>query len=396
MYDLVAELRANIEKEFGVGTFIPASQLKQRSYRGSGSIAVDIALGGGWGRSTIVDVIGKLSAGKTLLFEMAAVEAQKIENKASALFDFEGTFEPKRFVSLGGDLDGLMLIRAENFGAGVDPMFLEWAADMLKMQLRSGSLACIGMDSTAAMVSKAEYEIKEAKGEEQATVGHTARGMASMLRQIVGSGLVQRSDSTVFYISQMRDNISGRGFKGQPPPDKRTGGRALPFFASTQVEVLRGDVFKADVEDESGFIEKDTEVGHETKIRVRKNKNNAKQGRVCSFDVYSEGEVVGIDRTGELAKLSVLTGVVKRSGSWYDWTDGDRHILHVQGLPALKDALRDSLYTITIEQQTRRALDLQLSANALPAEVLVGEEIDPDEEMMMRLEERENATSTNS
>jgi recombination protein RecA len=385
-----------IEKQFGVGVLSPASSLKPRTYRGSGSIALDVALGGGWGRSTIVDVIGRQSSGKTLLFEMAAVEAQRVEDKDSALYDFEGTFDPKRFAALGGDLDRLFLVRAENFGVDVGPMFLEWAADMLKLQLRSNLLACIGMDSTAAMVCKAEYDIKEDKGEEAATMAYTARGMASLLRQVVGSGLVQRSDTTLFFVSQMRDNIGGRGFKGQPPADKRTGGRALPFFAASQVEVIRGDIFKADVATDAGYIEKNMEVGHETKVRVRKNKNNAKQGRVCSFDVYSEGEVIGIDRVAELAKLAVATGLIKRSGSWYEWTDPDQNVYRVQGM----DALCDEMSLLDIQSnymlsRTRSALDLQLTATALKPEILYGEEApeDPDEEMMRLLDERARAQS---
>jgi recombination protein RecA len=407
----IADIVAECEKAFGKGVLVPASQLKPREYRSSGSIALDIALGGGWGKSTIIDVIGKQSAGKTLLFEMAAVEAQRTENKPSVLFDFEGTHDPKRFKALGGDPAGLLLVRAENFSVEVGPMFLEWAADMLKLQLRAVTFACIGMDSTAAMVSKAEFDIKESKGEEASTMAYTARGMASVLRQLVGTGLVARSDASLFFMSQMRDNIGGRTFKGQPPADKRTGGRALPFFAASQVEVIRGDTFKADVENDNGYVEKDTEVGHETKVRVRKNKNNAKQGRVCSFKLYSEGSVVGLDRYDELAQLAILTQVVVKSGSWMTFPEG----FIVNGLTRMqggKDKLRDLLegdpgFFGALSGLTRQALDLQMSATAMVPEVLLGEDDgfrpqdddyrDPDEELMDRYDalERE-ATNAES
>jgi recombination protein RecA len=362
------ELIAQCEKEFGKGTLVVATALRPKQYRGTGSLALDIATGGGWAKGTVVDVIGKQSAGKTLLFEMAAVEAQKRYNEASALFDFEGTFDPRRFRALGGDTDGLLLIRAENFGVEVGPLFLDWAADMMKLQLASKKLAHIGMDSTAAMVTKAEYSIKEAKGEGQATVASTARGMSSLLRQIVGTGTLLRSESTVFFMSQMRDNIGGRGLRGMKPADNRTGGRALPFYAANQIEVSRGEVFTASVQDDRGYVEKDTEVGHETRIRIRKNKNNAKQGRVCTFDVYSEGDVVGIDRTAELAKLAVVSGVVKQSGSWYTWED-----MRVQGADALREWLAENaVKAAVIEMATRTALDILQSASSLPEEVVVG------------------------
>lgn len=376
------ELLAQINKEFGVGTLVPATDIVPRTYRGSGSIALDVALGGGYGKSTVVDVIGKQSAGKTLLFEMAAVEAQKVENLSSVLFDFEATFDPRRFNLLGGDLGGLYLVRAENFASSY--LFIEWATDMLKTLLASKTLACIGLDSTAAMISKAEFTIKEAKGEEASTMAYTARGIASLLRQIIGTGLVARSGATLFFMSQMRDNIGARGFRGQPPPDKRTGGRALPFFASTQLEVSRGEAIKAELTNDHGVAEGDVAIGGEVKVKVRKNKNNAKQGRVCAFDLYQEGELLGVDRIGELAKLAVLTGVCKRSGSWIDLPNDEGHDGgRVQGMAALKERLRndESLLQFTSEL-TRAMLEVVLTENADPSPSVVYGDEDPDERIM--------------
>ncbi len=384
-FDL-SDIIAECNKEFGEGALARATSLKPREYRSSGSIALDVALGGGWGKSTIVDVVGKQSAGKTLVFELAAVAAQRFENRPSVLFDYEGTFDPSRFIALGGDPDGLAIIRAENFTDKVGPLFMEWAADMMKLHLKRQMFACICHDSTAAMVSMAEYAIKEDKGEEAATMAYTARGMSSILRQVVGTGLVARSGSTVFYLSQMRDNIGGRGFRGMPPPDKRTGGRALPFYASTQIEVSRGEVFVADVDESTktatGLLVKNAEIGHETKIRVRKNKNNAKQGRVTAFDVYSEGDVVGFDRVGELMQLSILTGVVTKRGNYYDVGTQTFH-----GKDAYAKFLREypSQFEL-VYAKTVQALDL--SMKELPEELLVSDEYDPDEEMFRKMEER--------
>lgn len=375
-----------LNKEFGNGAIMRATALKPREYRTSGSIALDMALGGGYGKSTIVDIIGKQSAGKTLAFELAAVSAQREENKPSCLFDYEGTFDPSRFQLLGGDLDGLAIIRAENFTEKVSELFLEWAADMMKAQLRKQMFAIIGHDSTAAMVSKAEFLIKEDKGEEASTMAYTARGMSSVLRQIVGTGLLARSGTTVMYMSQMRDNIGGRGFKGMPPADKRSGGRALPFYASTQIEISRGETFTADVDTE-GVIAKDTEVGHETKIRVRKNKNNAKQGRVAAFDLYSEGEIQGIDTVGELAKLAVLTEVITKEGNYYTLPTSP---VRYHGKPALVEALRkaSSEWYDLVLKKTRAKLELTMNQTALEEEVIEGveDDFDSDSELFAKYE----------
>lgn len=375
-----------IEKKFGKGTLKAANNMPTVEYRSSGSLVLDMALGGGWGKATIVDVIGKQSAGKTLLFEMAAVAAQRIENRPSCIFDFEGAFEPKRFEALGGDLNQLYIVNASNFEEDI-PMFVEWAADMLKVQLRSGMFACIALDSTAGMVSRREYETKEEEGEEAIVVGKTAYAITSLLRQIVGTGLVRRSDTTLFFISQMRANFLGRSFKGLPPADNRTGCRALPHFASTQVEVSRGDTYKGDVET-NGVVEKASEYGHETKVRVRKNKLNSKQGRVAAFDLYTEGEIVGLDTTAELIKMAILVKVIEQTGAWYVLPGGAKlhganavHATLVESPPLMK----------TIESLTRAALEARQEQSALPPEVVSA--VDEDEETIARMIEREKQST---
>lgn len=360
-----------VEKEFGVGTLVPASSLKrQRVYRSTGSIVLDVALGGGWSKSIIVDVVGKYSAGKTLLFELAALTAQQNEHLPSVIFDFEAAFDPTRFEMLGGDLNNLYIVRAENFLDGKN-MFIEWAGDMLKSLLDSKSFACIGMDSTAAMVSVDEFEIKEAKGEEASTVAYTARAMSSLLKQIVGTGLLARSGVTVFFMSQMRANIGGRTFKGMPPADNRTGGRALPFYASVQVEVSRGDTFKGDVEYDT-HTDKDVEYAHETKVRIRKNKCNSRQGRLAVFDIYTEGDIKGLNHAEELTKVAIAVGLIKKSGKWHTFSNGDR----VGSKDEAEAYVAEPKHYEALRAETVKLLDAEQERTAQMSAVLVDESED--------------------
>jgi recombination protein RecA len=277
----------------------------------------------------------------------------------------------------------LDIIRAENVADRNAPLlFGEYGVDMAKIILRaSDNHACMLFDSTGAMISVAEYETKMEKGQEKQTMTQTARLLSDSLRVLVGSGMLSRSANgmSMFFISQLRDNVGARAMRGIPPPDKKTGGRALRFYASTQVEVSKGDVFKADVEREFGPDEKGVPVGQETKIRVRKNKCNRFQGRVATFNLFSEGERPGLDRIGELATLSVLTGVVQKSGSWFT-CNGER--LH--GEDKLKAFLENDSHAFeNITELTRLALARMMDNTALPAEELIdetqfegGEEID--------------------
>lgn len=341
-----------IEKQFGQGAIKRGSDLKPREYRGTGSIALDVALGGGWGKNSIVQLMGKEGSGKTLLIDLAIIEAQRREEKRGLIFDFEGTYDRSRFAALGGNLDMLDVIDHESVNKPM--LFAEDAIDIVKSLFKHGSdHAVIGFDSTAAMISVHQYEAKMEHGQEKATMYSVARVLSEGIPIMLGTMFKSPSEPTIFFVSQGRDNIGAMTMRGIPPRDKQTGGRALPFYASTRINVSKGDVYKADVEDEdTGRNEKGIEVGHKTRVAVWKNKCNRVQGRTAEFDVYNEGEVHGVDRVAELAQLSIYTRVVVQSGSWLTLPSGTR----LQGKDALKEALSDDQVFETIDKLTRAAL----------------------------------------
>ncbi len=350
----MSDWQKDFEKQFGKGVLVPASTLAPREYRSSGSIALDVALGGGWPKRGIVQLFGKEGSGKTLLFDLAAVEAQKREGKRSLIFDFEGTYDTKRFEALGGNLEMLDVITHDNF----KPMLLlDPAFDMAKAILTSSDeYACMCFDSTGAMVTRDEFDKKMEKGQEASAPMLTAKAMSEGLRILIG--LIARNEvqPTVFFVSQGRDNIGVRVFNGMPPQDKQTGGRALAYYATTRVEVRKGELYKGDAEE---LELKGIEVGHVTKVTVKKNKANATQGRSAQFDVYNLGEIVGLDRYAELAQLSAYARVVERTGAWYVY--GDQKW---QGQEKLKAALlEDEALFEEIDAKTRAELTRMMDLN---------------------------------
>lgn len=358
----------DIQKEFGENVLRSASALVPRGYRGSGSLSLDIALGGGWGKRSFVRLQGKEGSGKTLLFDLAAVEAQKRENRKSIIFDFEGTYDPTRFIALGGDINMLHIV--DHMSVKEPMLFAEAAFDMMKSVLvNSDDYACIAFDSTGAMVSRAEYETKMEYGQAKATPFYTSRCMADGLKIINGLVFKCASEPTVFFVSQGRDNINGASFKGMPPADKQTGGRALPYYASTIAEVRKGEIVKADVTDDvTGQSDKDVEIGHATLVKIKKNKLNGVQNRTGEFLCYTLGGVVGIDRLSELAQLAVYTRVVRQAGSWFDMEHDGAVLIHAQGKDKLKEALRAERIFNIVDEQTRAALAKMMDNNASPAD----------------------------
>jgi recombination protein RecA len=359
------------DKQFP-GMLRTGAEIEPITYRTSGSLACDVAYGGyGIPRGRVIHLMGKEGAGKTRLFELAAIASQE-EGLRSALFDFEGTFDPYRFESLGGRLDMLDLITADNVKDKRAPLlFGETAMEMAKLILQmSETHAYICFDSTGAMVSKAEYDIADADYEKASYGVHTANLISKGLRILVGSGLLARSTNKIsaFFVSQSRDNIGVRGFKGMPPPDKSTGGRALPFYASLRLELSKGEIIKADVsDDETGRSEKQVEVGHVARVRVRKNKCNAIQGRVAELNFYTEGSLRGLDRVGELERLAVYCGVLVKSGSWFTPNISDVDPFRIQGKERMLEVLTsDKLLYETLRNVTRQRLATMMDASAMP------------------------------
>jgi recombination protein RecA len=127
--------------------------------------------------------------------------------------------------------------------------------------------------------------------------GAQARLMSQALRKLTGA--IHKSDAVVIFINQTREKI-GVMFGS---PKTTSGGNALKFYASVRLEITR-----------IGAIKKGEEViGNRTKVKVVKNKL-APPFRQVEFDIlYGQG----VSAEAELVDLGTITGIVRKSGSWY-------------------------------------------------------------------------------
>src|SRR5260370_1394751 len=79
-------LMASINKDFGEGTIIAASTIAVPRRFTSGSLALDVALGGGWPGGQWVEIIGKEAAGKTAVALKTIAANQKLDSDFAALW----------------------------------------------------------------------------------------------------------------------------------------------------------------------------------------------------------------------------------------------------------------------------------------------------------------------
>ena len=106
----LAQVLADIEKQFGKGAIMKLGEREKREIdtSSSGSIAVDVALGGGYPKGRIIEIFGPESSGKTTFALHAIAEVQK-EGGRAAFIDAEHSLDPIYASNLGVNIAELLL-----------------------------------------------------------------------------------------------------------------------------------------------------------------------------------------------------------------------------------------------------------------------------------------------
>lgn len=315
-----------ITKQFGDGSIMKLGESHKVDVEviPSGSLSLDVALGGGYPKGRIIEIYGPESSGKTTLTLHAIAEVQKMGGTA-AFIDAEHALDPAYAKKVGVDTTNLLVSQPDNG---------EQALEITETLVRSNAVDLIVVDSVAALVPQAEIEGDMG----DAHMGLQARLMSQALRKL--TGIINKSKATVIFINQIRMKI-GVMFGN---PETTTGGNALKFYASQRIDIRRIGQIK---------VGEDI-IGNRTKIKVVKNKI-APPFRVAEFDImYNEG----ISRVGDTLDLAVQHGVVGKSGAWFDYKDSKIG----QGREATKEYLKQNPKVLDeIEKQVRKKVSEEVS-----------------------------------
>ena len=275
---------AQITKQFGDGSIMKLGDNRNIDVEllKSGSLSLDLALGGGYPKGRIIEIYGPESSGKTTLALHAIAEIQKTGGQA-AFIDAEHALDPSYAKRIGVDIDNLLISQPDNG---------EQALEICETLVRSNAVDLIVVDSVAALVPQAE--IDGDMGDAQ--MGLQARLMSQAMRKL--TAIISKSKATVIFINQIRMKI-GVMFGN---PETTTGGNALKFYASVRIDIRRIGQIK----------DGENIIGNRTKIKVVKNKIAA-PFRSAEFDImYNEG----VSKVGDVLDLAVQYGVFDKAGAF--------------------------------------------------------------------------------
>jgi len=295
-----------ITKQFGDGSIMKLGDAYKINVETipSGTLSLDIALGGGYPKGRIIEIYGPESSGKTTLALHAVAEVQKMGGTA-AFVDAEHALDPVYAKKLGVDTANLLVSQPDNG---------EQALEIVETLVRSNAVDIIVLDSVAALVPQAE--IDGDMGDAQ--MGLQARLMSQAMRKL--TGIIGKTKATVVFINQIRMKI-GVMFGN---PETTTGGNALKFYASQRIDIRRIGQIKVG----------DDVTGNRVRVKIVKNKI-APPFRQAEFDMmYGEG----ISATGDLLDLAVMHDVITKSGAFYKY--GEQTI--AQGREPAKQYLKDN------------------------------------------------------
>ena len=309
---------AQITKQFGDGSIMKLGDNRNIDVEllKSGSLSLDLALGGGYPKGRIIEIYGPESSGKTTLALHAIAEIQKTGGQA-AFIDAEHALDPAYAKRIGVDIDNLLISQPDNG---------EQALEICETLVRSNAVDLIVVDSVAALVPQAE--IDGDMGDAQ--MGLQARLMSQAMRKL--TAIISKSKATVIFINQIRMKI-GVMFGN---PETTTGGNALKFYASVRIDIRRIGQIK----------DGENIIGNRTKIKVVKNKIAA-PFRSAEFDImYNEG----ISKVGDVLDLAVQYGVFDKAGAFIKYNGETIG----QGREAVKRVLKEKPeFFAEIEQKVR-------------------------------------------
>lgn len=344
------EVKLQLEQKFGSEAVKFASEVEVFPPISSGSLSLDFAVGGGLPQDRVVEFFGEERSGKTTLGLIAMVNFLDENPERSALIlDVEHKLT----------IDWVeTLIGTERMSRVVIlwPRSAEQATDMYTEALESGQFCFCLFDSIGGAPTR--RVMFDATGKKKSAETGNQGGNALAITRFAQFSEIY---SHVYRcctvgINQMRDDMDGWN-RPQTP-----GGRGWKHACSLRLwikRVPREEVFdKIDGED--------VRVGFKVVARAVKNHlPGGVEDRLAYwwfYNIPTEKYGFGIDRTDEIIRLSVATGLIQQRGAWYYHQAFDTGKIQslgrlneaIQGDLSLRQTLTNELFALLKDREVSR------------------------------------------
>lgn len=323
-----------LSKKGGVGDFVPSRPLVS-----TGSVALDLKLGGGAPSDRVIEIYGGTGSYKTNV-ALTLVKNRQLatpdDKRLTLIVDLERTQTVEFVRGFGIDTTQVWVERCDT---------AEDTMNLVSDAIRSGAVKTVLIDSIDAMESVEDTQ----KNYGEASMMKLAKLLSEAMRDLSKASVDY--DCMVILINQVR-----AGSNGYQMVQTTSGGAAIPFYATLRLKAKRSKDPRAD----AAFIT----------IDVVKNKMFPMVMAETSF-YFVPG--VGVDVASDRLEAGKQIGVIVQRGSVYDiMTPEDTLITTVKGGKAFEAWLFEegnlALFDGIIKQRFRddlaaaKAEDLEIEA----------------------------------
>lgn len=291
----------------------------------TGFLGLDVILGGGWPGNQWVELIGRESAGKTMIAFKTIAANQQADPNFTAFWVAAEHYDSEQATAMGVDNSRVVVASTQA---------MEVAMQLMIEAVSSKTFDCIVLDSYPALVPEEEDE----KAMDEFTTAVGARLLNKFIRK-AGKASRRAPDGSErpfigIIINQFRDKIGT--FQKFGIPQTTPGGNGKNYFFYARVELKRIEY----VEEKRPGLARPVRVGQVIQFETIKNKSAAPK-QVTEAEVYFRGAPFKGFRRGDInisreyIAMGKLLGVISGS-SWLSFGDRKFH-----GEPELRESLRN-------------------------------------------------------
>lgn len=322
-------LATKINKKFGAGTVALGSEMGIPRRYSTGSLSIDLSLGGGLVGNHWHEFYGLESHGKTAITLKTIAVNQRRDKNFSTLWIASEHYDQDQATALGVDTQRVQVIETQD---------MPFAFDAVIDYLTERAADCVVIDSYPALIPADEDD----KGMDEYSVAAGARTMGKFFRKVGAAGRrdpLNPEDAPWFgiMINQPRDAIGM--WSPQGTPTTTPGGKAKNFAYYSRLLVKRAEWIEQKVPGKGK-----SKVGQVIRTQAVKSKGSPPQ-RVASVDFFfTDAPVLGFkrgdyDEAKDVFTMAILWDVISRrtpEGAQYDFGD-----VAWTGLEKVKQALRE-------------------------------------------------------